>query len=437
VVGDVIANLLLKTGFDVQREYYINDGGGQAETLAKSTYLRYKEALGENIGQIPEGFYPGEYLKAVGQALAKEYGHKFLEKPEGEFLEEIMVFAVNFLMDEIKETLGKYGITDMVFRSENALVKNGAVDDAIENLRKKGLVYTGILDAPKGVEVDEWEAKEQLIFKASEFGDDVDRPLKRSDGSWTYFAKDLAYHYDKYMRGFKEQIDILGADHGGYVKRIVAGLKALTDEKASLEVRICQMVNFMDNGQPVKMSKRAGTFVTLEDIIDSVGKDVARFVMLTRKNDAHIELDYAKVKEQSKDNPVFYVQYAHARCHSVFRQAKEVFPDMHPSSQLDFEAFSKLSPDEIHLLWFIGQFPACIEQAALLKEPHRVVYYLYDLAALFHSLWNKGKEDALLRFILPQDPTTTFGRICLISALQSTLQNGLAVLGVKALEEMR
>ncbi len=437
VAGDVIANLLLKTGFDVQKEYYINDGGGQTEKLAKSAYVRYREALGQDIGEIPEGLYPGEYLKDVGQGLVQKYGDQFLHAPQEVWLEEFRVFTVNFLMDEIKTTLEKFGITNMVFRSEDALVKDGSVDAAIETLRAKGLIYKGILEAPKGVQIDEWESKEQLIFKSSEFGDDVDRPLQRSDGSWTYFAKDLAYHYDKYRRGFKQQIDVLGADHGGYVKRIVAGLKALTDGDGVLEVRICQMVNFLDNGQPVKMSKRAGTFITLEDIIDAVGKDVARFVMLTRKNDAHIDLDYSKVKEQSKENPVFYVQYAHARCHSVFRQTKEVFPDMRSSSDITLDSFNHLSPDEIHLLWFIGQFPMCVEHAALLKEPHRIVYYLYDLSALFHSLWNKGKEDAMLRFILPDHKDTTFARICLISALQTTLKNGLEILGVKALEEMR
>ena len=437
VAGDVIANLLIKTGFDVQKEYYINDGGAQTEKLSKSAYLRYIEALGEDIGEIPEGLYPGEYLKDVGYALVQQYGDKFFNQNQDAWIEEFRVFTVNFLMDEIKSTLEKFGITNMVFRSEDALVKDGSVDSAIDILHKKGLIYKGILDTPKGVKVDEWEAKEQLIFKSSEFGDDVDRPLQRSDGSWTYFAKDLAYHYDKYRRGFKEQIDVLGADHGGYIKRIIAGLKALTDGDGILEVRICQMVNFMDNGQPVKMSKRAGTFITLEDIIEAVGKDVARFVMLTRKNVAHIELDYSKVKEQSKDNPVFYVQYAHARCHSVLKQTKEVFQDMTPSSQLSIAEFDHLSADELELLWFIGQFPVCIEQAALLKEPHRIVYYLYDLAAIFHSLWNKGKEDAMLRFILPNNKEVTFARICLISSLQITIENGLKILGVKALKELR
>lgn len=429
VAGDVIANLLISTGFDVQREYYINDGGGQAEQLTKSAYLRYLEALGRDIGEIPEGLYPGEYLKDVGQALVKEFGSKFENEPQEVWFDQIMQFSIDFLMGEIKKTLEKYGITNMVYRSETALVRDGSVDKAIETLHAKGLIYTGILEAPKGVKIDEWESKPQLIFKSSQFGDDVDRPLQRSDGSWTYFAKDLAYHYDKYMRGFKEQIDMLGADHGGYIKRIVAGINALTDGDATLEVKICQMVNFMDNGVPVKMSKRAGTFVTLEDIIDSIGKDVARFMMLTRKNDAHIDLDYSKAKEQSKENPVFYVQYAHARTHSVFRQAG--------STVLNQNSFDKLSPDEIHLLWFIAQFPLCIEQAAILREPHRVVYYLYDLSSLFHSLWNKGKDDALMRFILPNDQSTTDARLCLLKALQTTIKNGLAVLGVSALEEMR
>lgn len=435
VVGDAIANLLIKIGFDVQKEYYINDSGGQAETLARSSYLRYKEALGQNIGEIPEGYYPGDYLKDVGQALAEKYGASLLEKSENLWLDDIMVFAVDFLMNEIKEDLKTLGIQDMLFSSEAALVKKGAVEEAILSLENKNLIYKGVLEAPKGIKAEDWEAKPQLIFKATEFGDDVDRPLQRSDGSWTYFAKDIAYHFDKFQRGFTEQINVWGADHGGYVKRMTSALSAISDKQATLDVKLCQMVNFTENGEPVKMSKRAGTFITLKDVLESVGKDVLRFTMLTRKSDAQLDFDYTKVKEQSKDNPVFYVQYAHARCYSVMNQALEAFPDLEFATKI--EDLEYLSRDEDQIMWFMGQYPLNIQQAALLKEPHRIVYYLYDLASLFHSLWTKGKDDAELRFVLPQNKDKTFARISLIKGLQLILDNGLNLLGVTPLKEMR
>lgn len=439
VVADVLATLLQKAGYDVTREYYINDAGNQAQILARSTYLRYQEALGHTIPEIPEGYYPGDYLKAVGVALAERDGDKWLNTPEPEWLDTFREFAVDFMMKMIRKDLELIGINQDVFTSEMALQRSGAVERAVEALQGLGLLYEGVLEPPKGKVIEDWEPRPQLLFKSSEFGDDVDRPLKKSDGSWTYFAADIAYHWDKFTRGFNHMINVWGADHGGYVKRIQSAVKAITENKADLDVLICQIVNFMDQGQPIKMSKRAGTFVTISDIVEQVGKDVFRFMMVSRKNDAHLEFDLAQVMAQSKDNPVFYVNYAYARVHSVKRMAKEAFPDI----KLDRESLKKANfthlrdQDELRLVQLLAGWPRQVEVAAEAHEPHRLTYYLYELAQQFHMLWNKGKEDTLLRFILPDNREVTLARLALLQALADVIASGLKIFGVSPQEEMR
>ncbi|MCT8974025.1 arginine--tRNA ligase [Microbaculum marinisediminis] len=440
VFGDALAGLLQFAGFDVTREYYINDAGSQIDTLARSAFLRYREALGEDVGAIPEGLYPGDYLVPVGKALSDKYGKGLLEKPEAEWLPLVRDFAIDAMMVMIRDDLAALGIVHDVFYSERSLSKPvDKIAATIDDLRGRGLVYQGRLPPPKGQLPDDWEDREQTLFRSTDFGDDVDRALMKSDGSYTYFASDIAYHRDKYERGFLTMINVLGADHGGYVKRLQAAVKAVSDNKASLDVKLCQLVKLFRGGQPVKMSKRAGEFVTLRDVVDEVGRDVVRFIMLTRKNDAPLDFDFEKVQEQSKDNPVFYVQYAHARAHSVFRNAAEVYPDIaFPMETPGPEGLSALAdPFELALIKTLATFPRVVETAALAHEPHRIAFYLYDLASAFHGLWNRGKDLPQLRFINAEDRASTMARLTLVQAVALVISSGLGMLGVEPLEEMR
>jgi arginyl-tRNA synthetase len=438
VVGDALASLLSKAGFSVAREYYINDSGAQVDILARSTHLRYREALGEAIGPIPEGFYPGEYLVETGRALAERDGSRWLDRPEREWLAPVREFAVEQMMALIRTDLAAIGVRHDLFRSERALVESGAVDQCLAELEQRGLIYIGVLEPPKGKLPDDWEPRAQTLFRATRFGDDVDRPLKKSDGSWTYFAGDIAYHRDKFRRGFANLIDVWGADHGGYVKRLQAAVRAVTDGAAALDVKLCQLVNMFDKGVPVRMSKRAGTFVTLREVVDEVGKDVFRFIMLTRRNDQALDFDFAKVTEQSRDNPVFYVQYAHARAASVMRHAAEQFPgDDLSDVALSRSPLDRLcDPTELALIRQLAGWPRLVESAAEAHEPHRVAFYLQDVAALFHALWNKGKDEATMRFILAAEPALTRARLALVRAVAIVIASGLAVIGVEPVQEM-
>ncbi len=438
VVGDVLAALLAKAGYAVTREYYVNDAGAQVDVLARSLHLRYREALGEAIGEIPEGLYPGDYLVAAGRALAAEAGDVFRDAPEAEWLPKLRLYAVDAMMALIREDLAALGVRHDVFSSERALVEAGGVQAAFDALVEKGLIYEGVLEPPKGMLPEDWEPRPQTLFRASDFGDDVDRPLKKSDGTWTYFASDIAYHFDKFRRGGETMIDILGADHGGYVKRMVAAVKAITEGKGSLDIKLCQMVNLMRDGEPVKMSKRAGTFVTLREVIDDVGRDVVRFIMLTRKNDAHLDFDLKKVTEQSKDNPVFYVQYAHARAHSVLRHAAEALPgaDFAPSRLAAADLSALTDEAEVALIKQLAAWPRVVEGAAEAHEPHRIAYYLGEVAAAFHSLWNKGRDATELRFLQPDRPDLSLARVALVRGMALVVASGLMVLGVTPVEEM-
>ncbi|MEH6754884.1 MAG: arginine--tRNA ligase [Alphaproteobacteria bacterium] len=439
VVGDVLASLLAKAGFAVTREYYINDAGGQVDVLARSAYLRYREALGEDIGEIPEGLYPGEYLKPVGESLVARDGDKWQNADEVDWLPEIREVAVDAMLDLIRDDLGVLGIAHDLFSSERALVEAGAVDTVMKTLEADGLLYVGTLEPPKGKLPDDWEERPQTLFKASEFGDDTDRPLMKSDGSWTYFASDLAYHQDKYQRGFPVMIDVWGADHGGYVKRVAAGIKALTGDEGELDVKLCQMVRLLENGEPAKMSKRSGNFVTLRDLVEAVGKDVVRFIMLTRKNDAPLDFDLVKVREQSRDNPVFYVQYAHARCHSVANMAQDAFPgaDFTTKSLIEADLSQLTDSDELALIRALAAWPRTVEGAAEAHEPHRLAFYLYDLAAAFHALWSKAREEPGLRFVIADDQELTRARMALVRAVQTVIASGLGVMGVTPVDELR
>ncbi len=440
VVGDALANLLEKAGFSVTREYYINDAGAQVDTLARSVHLRYREALGEDIAAIPDGLYPGEYLKPVGRALAERYGARFRDAPESEWLDLFKRHAVERMMEMIRDDLAALGITHEVFFSERSLHESGAIEAAIAELKRRGLVYRGVLEPPKGKKPEDWEPREQLLFRATAFGDDVDRPLVKSDGSYTYFAADIAYHWDKIRRGFSQLVDIWGADHGGYVKRMTAAIRALGGETVRFDVLLCQMVRLFRAGQPVKMSKRAGTFVTLREVVDEVGRDVVRFMMLTRKNDAQLDFDFEKVKEQTRDNPVFYVQYAHARSHSARRKAGELFPalqDVNPATLAEAPLDLLTRPGERQLILQLLAWPRVVEAAAGAHEPHRIAFYLYDLAAAFHSLWNLGNDDPAARFVLPNDERLTRARLALVTAVGTVIASGLRVLGVTPLAEMR
>lgn len=441
VFGDALSGLLDFAGYKVTREYYINDAGAQVDVLARSAYLRYKEALGHDIGEIPEGLYPGDYLKPVGELLAKEHGAGLLDKPEAEWLPLVREAAINAMMDMIRNDLAVLNIHHDVFFSERSL-QLGAEDQVkklIEDLKARDLVYMGRLPPPKGQKDEDWEDREQLLFRATAFGDEVDRPLLKSDGSYTYFASDIAYHRSKFERGFASMIDVWGADHGGYVKRMQAAVKAVTANEGDLDVKLCQLVKLLRGGEPVKMSKRSGDFVTLREVVDEVGRDATRFMMIFRKNDATLDFDLAKVVEQSKDNPVFYVQYAHARCASIFRQAAEAYPgEDFSAAQLEKADFTILTDEsETDLIHRIGQFPRMVEAAAEAHEPHRVAFYLYDLASAFHSLWNKGKDLPQLRFVNLTDKDSTKARLALVHALKGVLASGLAILGVTAPDEMR
>ncbi len=435
IVADVLATLLEKVGYRVLREYYVNDAGGQAEKLAKSTYLRYCEALGRDIGEIPEGYYPGDYLIAVGEALATRDGSKWLDLPEEQWLEPFREFAVNAMMTMIRNDLALMGITHEVFTSETELHRTNAVEEAIDFLKKRDLVYRGTLEAPKGKGVENWEPREQLLFRSTEFGDDSDRALQKANGSWTYFAGDIAYHYDKYRRGYAQMINVWGADHAGTVRRVTSAVKAITEGKGHLDVLLCQIVNFMENGKPFKMSKRSGNFIEVRDVIEKVGKDPYRFMMISRKSDAHLDFDFKKVLEQTKDNPIFYIQYAHARCHSVMRMASETFPDWDKSPARSFDQLT--DEDELQLIKLLAGWPRQVEIAALAREPHRLCYYLYEIAAQFHMLWNKGKDNTLLRFILPQNRELTRARLAMLQAVAFVIGSGLQVFGITPVEEMR
>jgi len=439
VIGDALANLLAKAGFAVTTEYYINDAGAQVEALARSAHLRYREALGEDIGEIPEGLYPGEYMILVGQALAERDGDKWRDAEEPEWLPVFRDFAVERMMVTVKEDLAALGIEQAVFTSERGLVEAGAVDAAFQALEGQGLIYTGVLEPPKGKKPDDWEPRPQTLFKATEFGDDVDRPMKKSDGSWTYFANDIAYHFDKIQRGFKSMIDIFGADHGGYVKRMKAAVAAMSGGEADLDIKLCQMVHLKKGGEPMRMSKRAGNFVTLRDLIDEAGRDVVRFIMLTRKNDSQMEFDLDKALEQTRDNPVFYVQYAHARCRSVLRNALEMFEagEIAPQALAGADLSSLDDPAELELVQQMAAWPRLVESAAEAHEPHRVAYYLHDLAECFHALWNKGKDEARLRFIHEDDRGRTLARLALVQGVATVVASGLQVFGVEPVEELR
>jgi arginyl-tRNA synthetase len=443
VFGDALASLLAFAGHAVTREYYINDAGAQVDVLARSAFLRYREALGEAIGEIPEGLYPGDYLKSVGETLAKAHGAALLDRPEAEWLPLVRAAAIDGMMAMIRDDLAALGVVHEVFFSERSLQKvDGnldAVRETIEDLRSRDLVYEGRLPPPKGQKDEDWEDREQTLFRATLFGDDVDRPLLKSDGSYTYFANDIAYHRSKFRRGFTEMIDVWGADHGGYVKRMQAAVKAVTAGEGALDVKLCQLVRLLRNGEQVRMSKRSGDFVTLREVIDEVGRDAVRFMMIFRKNDATLDFDLAKVVEQSKDNPVFYVQYAHARCASIFRQARETFPGIDLSPETLAQAdLARLSDEaEIGIVKMIAAYPRMIDAAASAHEPHRVAFFVHDLASAFHSLWNKGKDSPQLRFVNQTDRDSTVARLAFVHAVRSVLASGLAVVGVAAPEEMR
>jgi len=446
VFGDALATLLIAAGYEVTREYYINDAGAQIEALTQTGFLRYREALGETIGEIPEGLYPGDYVKQVGEELKADYGDELLKKPESEWKPIVRERAINIMMADIRNDLWSLGVVPDVFFSESSLTEDGdKVASTIEFLRKRGHIFEGRLPPPKGAPVDDYEDREQTLFRATAFGDDVDRPLKKSDGSYTYFASDIAYHKSKIDRGFNQMIDVWGADHGGYVKRMQAAVKALNGNagKADLDVKIVQLVKLMRDGQPVKMSKRAGEFVTLREVVEEVGRNAVRFMMLYRKNDAALEFDLAKVIEQSRDNPVFYVQYGHARGRSVFRNVREALPDLPQEPDALAEALAKAAldrledPGELGLMRRLALYPRLLEGAALAHEPHRIAFYLYELASDFHAQWNRGKDTPHLRFIMQNDREVTLARLALVHGVVTVLASGLATLGVDAPEEMR
>jgi arginyl-tRNA synthetase len=438
IFGDALANLLKASGATVTREYYINDAGAQIETLARSVYLRYREALGEDIGEIPPGLYPGDYLKPVGEALRDEHGRKLLELTDKEWLPIVSNKSIAMMMDMIRTDLAALDIRHEVFSSERALLESGAIPETIAAMRRQGLVYQGRLPPPKGQLPEDWEDREQTLFRATAFGDDIDRPLQKSDGSYTYFAGDVAYARDKISRGFDELIYVLGADHSGYVKRLKAIARALSENRVEVSVPITQLVKLFRGGEPVRMSKRAGEFVTLREVVDEVGPGVVRFMMLYRKNDAPLDFDFVRVTEQSRDNSVFYVQYAHARICSVFRNAVEELGEAVASDASLSEAdFTLLSDDsELDVIRRLSQYPRLLEAAAATREPHRIAFYLYDLAAEFHSLWNKGKESPHLRFILLNNTKLSIARLALLRAIRYVLSNGLHLLGVRPVDAM-
>jgi arginyl-tRNA synthetase len=435
VFGDALASLLAFTGHIVTREYYINDGGGQVDVLARSVYLRYLEAHGKEVAFI-DGTYPGDYLIEVGQALKDKVGDAWVDQPEEVWLSEARTFATAAMMDMIRADLDALGVRMDVFYSEKSLYGTGLIEAAIADLRDKGLIYEGTLDPPKGKAMEDWEPRKQTLFRSTEHGDDVDRPVMKSDGSWTYFAPDIAYHFDKVSRGFDALIDVFGADHGGYVKRMKAAVSALSGGRVPLDVKLTQLVKLQRDGQELKMSKRAGTFVTLRDVVEMVGADATRFVMLTRKNDAPLDFDVDKVREQSKDNPVFYVQYAHARIASVLRKAADLVPATSDDVLAEVDLSNLSHPSEMALAAKIAEWPRLVETASKTHEPHRVAFYLYDLAGELHGLWNKGNSEPGLRFLQDDNLAATQAKLALIRAVAVVISNGLGILGVTPVEEM-
>ena len=435
IVGDAMAALLDFAGYEVTREYYINDGGAQVDVLARSVYLRYLEAHGKPV-EFADGTYPGDYLVPVGAALKDKVGDAYIDQPEEVWLAEVREFSTDAMMELIRGDLAALGVTMDFFFSEKSLYGTGLIESAINALRDKGLIYRGVLEPPKGKKPEDWEPREQTLFKSTEHGDDVDRPIQKSDGSWTYFAPDIAYHYDKVQRGYDQLIDIFGADHGGYVKRMKAAVSALSDGNVPLDIKLLQLVKLYKNGEPFKMSKRAGTFVTLRDVVDMVGPDVARFHMLTRKNDAALDFDFDKVVEQSKENPVFYVQYAHARICSVLRKATDAGVTVDDATLAGLDLSGLDHEAEVMVLRKLAEWPRLVEIAARVNEPHRVATYLSELAAELHALWNRGNDVPELRFV-QDDPATTQVKIALARAVAVVISAGLGILGVKPVEEMR
>ncbi|QKX01719.1 arginine--tRNA ligase [Wolbachia endosymbiont of Cruorifilaria tuberocauda] len=425
VFGDVLANLLEKVGYKITKEYYINDAGAQIDNLIRSVYLRYREALGEKIS-IEKGLYPGEYLKAIGEGLSKKYGKGLLEKQDYQVIRN---YTLNSILRLIKEDMRLLGVSHDVFTSEYELQKSGKIEESIKILSNKGLVYEGYLEKPKGKEKKNWASRKEMLFCSTKFGDDVDRALKKEDGSWTYFASDIAYHFDKISRGFNNMVVELGSDHGGYIKRLKAVVSALSGNKAKIEVKLHNIVNFLENGKPVKMSKRSGNFLTARDVVKKVGRDITRFTMLTQKNDMVLDFDFAKVKEQSKNNPIFYVQYAYARAHSLMRNAPKELPNANPSL---------LKNDgELSLIKILAKWPSIVEVSAKLYEPHRITFYLLEVAEAFHALWGYGKNDSNMRFILKDDLDLTAARIFLVQALAHIIASGFSIFNIEPLKEMK
>ena len=437
VVGDVLANLLKKAGYTVIKEYYINDAGGQVDHLARSVYQRYQQALGDTTAEV--AYYGGDYLIPVGQQLAENYGRQWLDQDESVWLSVFREFAVGAMMQRIKHDLAALNIHHDIFTSEKALIDAGKIDEAFSLFEQKGLIYRGVLAPPKGKVIEDYEPREQVLFRSTNFGDDIDRPLKKSDGSPTYFMPDIAYHMDKHQRGAQHMILVLGADHGGYVSRITAAVKAMSDDQASIAVKLCAMVKFVNNGETVKISKRAGNFITVQEAIDKVGCDALRFMMVWRKSDAPLDIDFAKLIEQTRDNPVFYVQYAYARCHSIKRHAMTVFKEHDLSDTVIAKADLSLLTDaaDFELIKHLASWPRMVKIAAESEEPHRIAYYLYTVASVFHALWNKGKENTELRFIATDDYEVSRARLALINTVIQVLRSGLDILGVDAKEEMR
>ncbi|SHM17976.1 arginyl-tRNA synthetase [Roseovarius litoreus] len=436
VFGDALASLLDYVGYEVTREYYINDGGAQVDVLARSVYLRYLEAHGQAVA-FEDGTYPGDYLIEVGEALKAEVGAAYVDQPEDVWLAEVRSFATDRMMDLIRDDLKSLGVEMDVFFSEKSLYGTGLIEKALKSLEDRGLIYEGVLEPPKGKTPEDWEPREQTLFRSTDYGDDVDRPVKKSDGSWTYFAPDIAYHYDKITRGFDKLIDVFGADHGGYVKRMKAAVGALSDNRVPLDIKLCQLVKLYKNGEPFKMSKRAGTFVTLRDVVDQVGPDVTRFVMLTRKNDAPLDFDFDKVLEQSKDNPVFYVQYANARVNSVLRKAREAGIDVEDATLAKVDLSGLVHEAELAVARKLAEWPRMAELAGRTNEPHRVAFYLYDLASDLHALWNRGNDEPALRFLQEDNPATSQAKIALARSVTVVISSGLGILGVTPAEEMR
>ena len=432
VFGDALAGLLNFAGWDVTREYYINDGGAQVDVLGRSAYLRYREANGEKI-EIPEGFYPATYLVPVGEALKEKFGDSLMDVSETEWLRPVRDFTIDAMLDQIREDLAALGVRMDVFFSERSLYDNGPIEAVLDDLTAKDLIYTGVLEPPKGKTPEDWEPRPQTLFRSTAHGDDVDRPIKKADGSWTYFAPDIAYHKDKLDRGFDLLIDVLGADHGGYVKRMKAAVSALSDGKVPLDVKLCQLVRLFKDGAEFKMSKRAGNFVTLRDVLDEVGPDVTRFTMLTRKNDAPLDFDFSKALEQAKENPVWYVQYANARTHSAFRRAVDEGMTI-DISQADLGLLT--DPGELRVIRQLASWPRLVETAAHHQEPHRITFFLYDLASEFNAQWNRGTDDPALRFVRSDQPDVTQARLAMVMAVRVVLSAGLGILGVAPVTEM-